>query len=328
MIAAALAAILLGGAGFALGRLSQSQEPVPVAPAAPDRTAGSASAEPVANVATNLLPSVVQIETEAGVGSGVVYKKGGLILTAAHVVEGASEVLVRLSDGRRIAGRVVGSHEETDVAVVRASQRRLPVAALAIGEPLRVGQIAVAIGSPFGFAASVTSGVISALERPIDVDSDGTPAPMIQTDAPINPGNSGGALADRAARVIGINDLITTTTGANSGIGFAIPIDVAASVADALVKGQQPRVGFLGVVGTDPARGPRGALITDVQKQTPAADAGLKRGDVIVSVAGRPVGTMAELASAIRLIKPGALVTLEVLRRGDLTQIEVRVGAQ
>jgi S1-C subfamily serine protease len=277
-------------------------------------------------VARVLLPSVVQIETGTGVGSGVVYRKGGLILTAAHVVEGVDDVDVRLASGRRMTAKVLGAHRATDVAVLRAKRRGLPPARLALRRPVRVGQVAVAIGSPFGLAASVTSGVVSAVERPIPLG--GGTATMIQTDAPINPGNSGGALADREARVIGINDMNRTTSGSSAGVGFAIPIDVAARVADALVDGRKPRLGYLGVVGSNPFRGPRGALVTHVQPGTPAAKASLRRGDLIVSYDGKPVRSMAELASAIRLTQPGKQVTIEVLRSGGTIHIDVRIGAQ
>ncbi len=328
LIAAALVlALAIAGGSFALGASTNDAVESPAPPPAevpPPPPVGLE--EPVADVARRLLPSVVQIETATGVGSGVVYQPGGLILTAAHVVENVEDVTVRLSNGRRTSATVVGAHQETDVAVIRAKIRNLPVAQLALGEPLSVGQIAVAIGSPFGLAASVTSGVVSAIERP--VTTEGGRAPMIQTDAPINPGNSGGALADRDGQVIGINDLIRTTTGANAGIGFAIPIDVAAPVADALVKGKTPRLGFLGVVGSDAAQGAQGALITQVRKGTPAAKAGLRKGDVVTSVGGQPIHSMAELTSAIRLTRPGKKLMLDVLRKGRTLYLTVRVGAQ
>lgn len=328
-----LTAIALAfGLGVALALagvvLVEREGNAPSAPSAQETSAASVGeGEPVAAVARALLPSVVQIETEAGLGSGVVYDKRGLILTAAHVVAGADEVTIRLANGRRLSGRVAGRDVSTDVAVVRAS-RPLPPARLGVGEPVRVGQLAVAIGSPFGLSGSVTSGVVSAIDRPIPINEGRSVASMIQTDAPINPGNSGGALADRSGTVIGINDAIRTTTGANEGVGFAIPIDVAASVADALVEGRKPRVGFLGVIGTEPATGPAGALITSVQRGTPAEQAGLRRGDLVVEVDGRRVESMAELASVIRLAGPGSRVTLEVIRDGDRIEIQAVIRTQ
>lgn len=325
--AAVVLAVAIAGGSFALGASTNGAAETagpPPGEITPPPPVGLE--EPVADVARRLLPSVVQIETATGVASGVVYQPGGLILTAAHVVENVDDVTVRLANGRRTLATVVGAHEKTDVAVIRAKIRNLPVAQLALGEPLSVGQIAVAIGSPFGLAASVTSGVVSAIERPVTVE--GGTAPMIQTDAPINPGNSGGALADRHGRVIGINDLIRTTTGANAGVGFAIPIDVAAPVADALVKGKTPRLGFLGVVGSDAAQGTQGALITQVRKGTPAAKAGLRKGDVVTAVGGQPIHSMAELTSAVRLTRPGKKLRLDVLRKGRTLHLTVRVGAQ
>jgi S1-C subfamily serine protease len=302
----------------------------------PNGRTGSASSgarpggdeEPVSQVAKALSPSVVQIETDNGLGSGVVYDDDGLILTAAHVVEGSEDVTVRLADGRRVAGRVVGSDEDTDVAVVRVSDKNLPTAPLGVGEAVKVGQLAVAIGSPFGLEGSVTSGVVSAIDRSVPINDGTATASMIQTDASINPGNSGGALADRHGTVIGINDLIRTESGFNSGVGFAIPIDIAASVADSLVKGAKPRLGFLGVSGTEPASGPAGALITDVLAGTPADSAGLQRGDLIVAFDRDPIEDMAALAARIRLTRPGTIVTLQVVRNGSKLEIDVRVAGR
>jgi S1-C subfamily serine protease len=277
-------------------------------------------------VAKALLPSVVQLETGAGLGSGVIYDSGGLVLTAAHVVDGASQVTVRLADGARIAGEVVGLDHGSDVAVVRVRRSGLPAAELAVGAPLRVGQLAVAIGSPFGLEGTVTSGVVSAVGRSVVMGDASSVASMIQTDAPINPGNSGGALADRRGRVIGINDSIRSTTGSNAGVGFAIPIEVAASVADALLQGREPSIGFLGVSGTNATSG--GALVTEVHPGTPAARAGLRPGDVIAAWDGAPIEGMLELAAEVRRTRPGTQVALEVLRSGARISIEVTVGRQ
>lgn len=279
----------------------------------------------VSRVANALIPSVVQIETDAGLGSGVVYKKRGLILTAAHVVSGASKLHVRLANGRRVPARLVGADPRTDVAVVRATKGRFRPAELAIGRPLQVGELAVAIGSPFGLSGSVTSGVVSATERVLRFGL--RLAPLIQTDAPINPGNSGGALADVEGMVIGINDAIATSTGQNAGVGFAIPIDIAASVAEDLVDGRKPRVGWIGLVGMDPPSGRPGALITLLQKNGPADRAGMKRGDIVVTADGRRVDTMSKLSSIVRLARPGTRIELEVVRNGKRKTFDVRVAA-
>jgi putative serine protease PepD len=272
------------------------------------------------------LPSVVQLQTAAGLGSGIVYRANGLILTAAHVVGSSSKVTVVRADGTRVAARVVGSDEDTDVALVRASHGRFTPSALATGvSPPEVGQLAVAIGSPFGLEATVTAGVISALDRPIVMR--GHRMSMIQTDAPINPGNSGGALADRAGRVIGINDAIATTSGSNAGVGFAIPIDVAVRVADQLLAGRSPAIGFLGVAGTQPISG-GGALVTQVVPGSPAEDAGLERGDVVTSLEGTAVVSMTDLLARVRATRPGTEVTLAIERHGSARSLDVTIGRQ
>jgi S1-C subfamily serine protease len=270
----------------------------------------------------------VQIETGSGLGSGIIYDTDGFILTAAHVVDGNTSVTVRLADGTRVPGEVLGADDGTDVAVVQIERRSgLTPAALATGARVQVGQLAVAIGSPFGLEGSVTAGVVSAINRTITTES-GAVMNMIQTDAPINPGNSGGALVDRRGRVMGINDAIRSDSGVNAGVGFAIPIDTAASAAKALVAGREPAIGFLGVSGTEPASGPPGALVTDVQPGTPADRAGLQRGDLVTAFDGQPVTDMTELAALVRPTTPGRLVTLDVLRSGRTIQIPVRVGRQ
>ena len=279
----------------------------------------------VSRVANTLIPSVVQIETDAGLGSGVVYKKRGLILTAAHVVSGASKLHVRLANGQRVPARLVGADPRTDVAVLRATRGRFDPAELAVGRPLEVGELAVAIGSPFGLSGSVTSGVVSATERVLRFGF--RLAPVIQTDAPINPGNSGGALADKDGQVIGINDAIATSTGQNAGVGFAIPIDIAASVADDLVDGRKPRIGWIGVVGTDPPSGRPGALITILQKKGPADRAGIQRGDVVVTADGRKVDAWSKLSLIVRLAKPGTRIELEAIRAGKRKTFDVFVAA-
>ncbi|MBA3348916.1 MAG: trypsin-like peptidase domain-containing protein [Actinobacteria bacterium] len=329
-LAGAVAALLLVGGGYGLASVQGSD-------LSPDRGAVPTQAgpalvspqgrEPVAAVATAVLPSVVQIETESGLGTGVVYNSDGFILTAAHVVEGSSGVTVRLADGRRVPGHVEGADEDTDVAVVSVGRRDLPAASLAIGVPVKVGQLAVAIGSPFGLEGTVTAGVVSAVERTVTTN-EGTAASMIQTDAPINPGNSGGALVDRRGRVIGINDAIRSDSGVNAGVGFAIPIDTAASVADDLLHGTTPAVGFLGVSGAEPHMGRPGAFIINVQPGTPAARAGLRSGDLITGFEGEPIESMADLAARVRPTQPGTEVALQVVRKGTTMNIHPRVGSQ
>jgi S1-C subfamily serine protease len=276
------------------------------------------SEEPVAAVARALAPSVVQIESNRGLGSGVVYDaEQGLILTAAHVVTGVEQTTVVLSDGTRLSGTVVGADDGTDVGVVQVDHEGLVPAPLNVDEPLQVGQMAIAIGSPFGLDGSVTAGVISAPRRAV-TGPDGRTRTMIQTDAAINPGNSGGALADRNGRVVGINDLIFSQSGGNEGIGFAIPIDVAMRSADALLAGEPIEAGYLGITGTAPETGRSGALVTGVLDGSAADSAGVRVGDLIISVDGVPVTSTQELAAAVQAEPPGTEVTLELVR-GDET---------
>jgi len=286
----------------------------------------TATGEPVAEVATSLLPSVVQLETDRGLGSGVVVRSNGVILTAAHVVAGVSDLTIVRSDGTRIPARVVGLDEATDVAVVRAKRGSFTPGTLATGTALEVGQLAVAIGSPFGLESTVTAGVISATDRTIVMR--GRTMTMIQTDAPINPGNSGGALADRDGRVIGINDAIVTTNGANAGVGFAIPIDIAVTVADQLLAGRKPKIGYLGVGGTQPTVGRAGALVTQIEGGSPADDAGIKRGDLITSFDGVAISSLVDLIARVRATAPGTTVTLELVRDGVTITLDVDIEKQ
>ncbi|HZD00861.1 MAG TPA: trypsin-like peptidase domain-containing protein [Actinomycetes bacterium] len=323
LVAGILVVLLLIGAGFGLGQLrdrgssdagTASGGPgIPVA-VTPSRV--QAGDEPVAAVARVLLPSVVQLETGRGLGSGVIYDQRGYILTAAHVVDGAGgQVTVRLADGTKVNGRVLGTDEGTDIAVVKVERSGLKPAALALGVKLQVGQTAVAIGSPFGLEGSVTSGVVSAVNRSLPAGR-GNVFEVIQTDAPINPGNSGGALADREGKVIGINDSIQSQSGGNEGVGFAVPIDIAAASATRIVEGKSTPTGYLGVSGTDPTLGRPGALINEVVSGSPADKAGLQVGDLVVAVNGRQVQSMDDLAAQVRLLGASQRAQLTVVRDG------------
>ncbi len=328
--AAGLATAALVVSSFALGRAgidgSQTQTTTPATStgqSTPPVVAGGT--EPVADVAAALTPSMVQIQTDLGLGSGVIYDSSGLILTAAHVVGNQSQVLVQLADGNRIEGRVVGADATSDIAVVKIDRSNLTAARLAIGESLRPGQLAIAIGSPFGLDQTVTSGVISSTSRSIQ-GNDGVVRELIQTDAPINPGNSGGALADREGRVIGINDQIFSTSGGNEGVGFAIPITYAKEIADKLVAGETIETAVLGVTGTDPQLGTPGALITSVEPGSAAASAGLQSGDLVTAVDGTAIQSFTELAGAIRTHQPGDSVRLTVIRSGQTTELDATLG--
>jgi putative serine protease PepD len=201
--------------------------------------------------------------------------------------------------------------------VVKVDRTGLAAAPLATGQTLQVGQLAIAIGSPFGLNETVTAGIISSTDRILEGRE------VIQTDAPINPGNSGGVLADRRGRVIGINDAIRPgdNSNGNVGIGFAVPIDIAAKSAAAIVKGEQIQIGYLGVAMGDATGGQDGAVVQEVTPDSPAARAGLQAGDVVVSIDGKAVQNRSELVAAIRGHKPGDKVTLVVVRGGNETTI-------
>jgi putative serine protease PepD len=324
-LAAVVAGIILLASGYGISQvLDRNDTTTPtgagIPTAAPPAAAPAPSAsgqEPAAAVAKALLPTVVEIRRGNGLGSGFVYDKDGYIMTAAHVVQGTDQVEVRLYDGTELTGKVLGTDELNDVAVVKVNRTGLAAAPLALGETVEVGQLAVAIGSPFGLNETVTAGIISATDRTLEGRE------VIQTDAPINPGNSGGVLADRRGRVIGINDAIQTGSDSNGnvGIGFAIPIDLAARSATAIVQGKPIQVGYLGVNLAPPAGGQDGALVQEVVPDSPAAKAGLRAGDLVVGIDGQSVADYGELGARIRAHKPGDKITLKVNRGGNETTI-------
>ncbi|MGI8663877.1 MAG: S1C family serine protease [Acidimicrobiales bacterium] len=324
---AALIAIVLASGGFALARATDTTTTVeaPSSTIAPSISAAAASDEPIAAVASLVSPSVMQIETRDGLGSGVVYDASGHILTAAHLVDGAGKsVNVRLPDGTVRKGTVVGADDATDVAVVAIDATGLQPATLATGVKTIVGQVAVAVGSPFGFAQTVTAGIVSAVGR--SAQTPGGAIEMIQTDAPINPGNSGGPLADKRGRVIGINDQIATTTGENTGVGFAIPIDTAKAVADKLVAGDPVDFAALGVTTETPTSAD-GAVVTSVRSGSAAETAGVQKGDRITAIDDAPVRDELDLFAKIRGHAPGDKVTLSIRRDGEDSTIDVTLGS-
>ncbi len=273
--------------------------------------------EPVADAAAVILPSVVQIQSGGGVGSGVIYDSDGLILTAAHVVAGADTVTVRFEDGEEISGSVLGGTSGADVAVVQVDRTGLPAAELALGEDPRVGQLAIAVGSPWGLQGTVTSGIISAVDQPVNGNA------LLQTDAAINPGNSGGALVDREGRVLGINVSIFSLSGANDGVGFAVPIDVAADLADRVVTGESLGFAMLGVTGSDVEAGQAGALIAEVTGGSAADEAGVEVDDLVISIDGVSVQGIEDLAAQVRSHRPGTTVDIVVVRDGEQLTLTV-----
>jgi serine protease Do len=267
-----------------------------------------------------------------GAGSGFIVNSDGYILTNTHVVANAEEVTVRLTDRREFPAKVIGADERTDVAVIKINASNLPIVKL--GDPSRIkpGQWVLAIGSPFGFENSATAGIISAVSRSVPGENY---VPFIQTDVAVNPGNSGGPLFNMAGEVIGINSQIFSRTGGFMGVSFAIPIDVARNVEEQLIKTGRVVRGRIGVtiqdVNAQLAESfgldrPRGALVSSVEKDGPAAHAGVAAGDVILAVGGRPIERYGELSGAIAAMKPGSDAQLAVWRNGREQSITVRVA--
>ena len=267
-----------------------------------------------------------------GMGSGFVVKPDGLILTNAHVVDGATEVTVKLADRREFPAKVIGIDKLTDTAVLKIEAQNLP--AVRIGNPAstRVGEWVLAIGSPFGFENTVTAGIVSAKSRSLP---DEGYVPFIQTDVAVNPGNSGGPLVNIHGEVIGINSQIYSRTGGYQGLAFAIPIDVALNVQQQLVEKGKVSRGRLGVSVQDLTSGlaesfglpkPEGALVGMVLPDGPGAAAGIKPGDVILALNGEPVRDSRELPPRVADLKPGSEATLKVWREGKPTDIKLTVA--
>ncbi len=311
--------------------------PTPTLPDVAGPLAGSGSSdEPVADVARVVAPSVVLVKTDLGQGSGIVWNaEKGYIVTNNHVAAGSQTVQVTFADGAVVTGRVIGGDSRRDVAVIKVDPTGLNMvqAVFAPAHTVEVGQLAVAIGSPFGLDQTVTAGIVSAIDRinnaGSDVNNQG-PVRMIQTDAPINPGNSGGALADREGRVIGMNTSIRTDgrTDGNIGVGFALPSETVDLIARRIVSGESPQLGFLGIKGETPTDGSQGASVVDVVAGSPAAKAGLKVGDLIVSAGGETINSMSDLAAQIQLYRPGDSATLVVRRDGNPVTLNVVLGTK
>ena len=294
--------------------------------------------EPVVAVAEALVDSVVLVSVpEASHGSGIVFDDGGRIVTNAHVVDDADEVVVSLPNGRQIVAEVVGFDVRRDVAVLQLTEpdSSLVAAVFAFTEDIHVGQLAVALGSPFDLDRTVTAGIVSAVGRVIDsygcqsgFGAECAGVSMIQTDAPINPGNSGGPLADREGRVIGMNTAIQSTglTAGNIGVGFAIPSDTVVLVARRLILGEPIGTAWLGIRGESTIDGRPGALIVEVVEGSPAELAGLLVGDRVFRSDGRIIRDMAALRADIQIRLPGSRVELEYERDGEVGLAQVQLG--
>jgi putative serine protease PepD len=323
-------------------------------PAASSTSHGSQPTEGLARVADAVLPSVVSITVEEGngavQGSGVIISADGRILTNNHVVADAAnggDLQVTFSDGDNADARIVGRDPATDLAVIQAQDvSGLDPATLGSSADLHVGDTVLAIGSPLGLNGSVTSGIVSALDRSITLGGESQGSPFgnrgtpqttasinaIQTDAAINPGNSGGPLINADGQVIGINTAIASASdlggvggqSGNIGVGFAIPIDDARDVAQQLVRNGEVEHAYLGVSIADADTG--GALVGDVESGSPAHDAGLRQGDVITKVDGTNITNSASLTASIRSHSPGDRVTITYTRDGDEHTADVRLA--
>jgi S1-C subfamily serine protease len=307
--------------------------------------AGTAAGDQLQQALGTVLPAVVKIEarsdTGKATGSGVIFAKDGYVLTNAHVVDGAQTIGVTLSTSEPLRARFVGRDLNNDLAVLKVRRSGLTVAKAGRSADLRVGDAAIVVGSPYGFQSSVTTGIVSALHRVVKVpDGEGGGAgrelvDAIQTDAAINPGNSGGALVNASGEVVGISTAIATNgdSEANAGVGFAIPIDQALEVATALVDRKPVKVPFLGVEASSEltpdtvARyrlGNRaGALVSRVEPRSPAAEAGLRRGDLIVRLGDQPIPARDQLTVAERRARIGVPVPVTVVRRGRELVLEI-----
>ena len=337
-IGAALA--LGGGAGAAIYATTMGD-----APSSPATVIASVPAQPAAVTSTSLIqlykntaPGVVDIKvtgvdtggggTGSAEGSGFVIDKNGDVVTNAHVVDGASSITVFFPNGKTAKAKLVGIDNSTDIAVIKVDAAAALLHPLTLGSSsgVQVGEEVAAIGSPFGLPGSLTSGIVSAVNRTITAPNQYSITGAIQTDAAINHGNSGGPLLDMSGDVIGVNAQIESDSGGNDGVGFAIPIDAARSVANTLISGGKVQHAYLGVKVGDAASG--GAEVTNVLSGTPADKAGLKAGDVITSVDGNAISTADELTANLGARKPGDTVTLNVTRNGKTQTLTVTLGTR
>jgi putative serine protease PepD len=342
---AALTALVIGGAaGYGGATLAQRTGAQSVTTASPSALPGVTRtpvppAPPGGNtveVAKRVLPATVMIQAGRGTGSGFLIDRDGRIVTNNHVVAGAasgSRIRVIFSDGRRLNALLVGRSPSYDIAVIRVSGvASLQPLELGDSDQLQVGERVIAVGSPLGLPGTVTEGIISARNRPVMVaenasaDSPTAYINAIQTDASINPGNSGGPLVDAGGRVIGVNSAILTFAASrNIGLGFAIPINQAATVADLLIKNGKATYP---VIGANVQDGSSGVELTAVDAQGPAGKAGLRVRDLITKIDGQPVATMEELIVSIRTRRPGEVVVLDYARGSTPGQVRVTLGSK
>jgi putative serine protease PepD len=340
MLALAAAAAIGAGTGIGVWEWQDSEEATATT-TAPNRvtSAPAGSDLSINDIYEKANGGVVQITSPSGganapfapqggtaTGSGFVIDTEGHIVTNQHVVNGAQNVTVRFSNGREASARVVGEDPSTDVALLQVDELPDGVEPVELGsaDSLEIGDLVVAIGSPFGLEGTVTAGIVSALDRELTAPDGFTIDGAIQTDAAINPGNSGGPLLDGQGRVVGINSQIASESGGNEGVGYALPIETAKEVVDALKAGKPIERPWLGVQISDADGG--GAALVDVVSGSPADDAGLQAGDVVVQVAGETVDDGGDLRQAVADRDPGDELKLEVRRDGETREVTVELG--
>ncbi len=325
-----LALGLILGTGFGLTVGAASRDALAEASAAPPVAAFASDEDDVIEIARQLSAAVVSITQGNGSGSGVIIRGDGMVLTNAHVVGNARLVQVGLADGRRIPGQVLGRDRSLDIAVVQVAIQGLPAAKLGNSDQLQAGQTAIAIGNPLGLERTVTTGVVSAVNRsPRGIALEG----LIQTDAAISPGNSGGPLLDSKGQVIGINTAVLSAPGAQ-GLGFAVPINLAQDVVEQLLTTGRITRAFLGIeygdIEPEVARQFRlpveeGIFVARVPRGTPAARAGLQPGDIITRFGDTNIRQGGDLRRALRARRPGETVSLSVLRDSQRHTVSVRL---
>jgi putative serine protease PepD len=311
-----VSAVLVGGGAFALG-VTDTEAPAEAPAAVSPKQIGNVEA-----IYAAARESVVSIKTGSGSGTGFVVDSDGTVVTNAHVVGNASSVEVEFADDETARAAVAGVDASSDLAVLKVETNRpLKALQLADSSTVRPGQLAVAIGSPFGLSQTVTSGIVSGTGRHIQAPDGFQIDSVIQTDAPINPGNSGGPLLDATGKVIGVNSQIASQSGGNVGIGFAVPSNTVRDVIPRLERGETIQRAYLGV---STSAGNGGVSVASVSNGSPAAEAGLRVGDVIVSVAGTKVSEPDDVAAAIQDRRPGETVAIE-LARGETVQVKLGV---